>query len=86
MCFQLGTSPPHRSMGCATLTFRVGFRLLSRPPRHNGGTRQFLTGGLPSYSVYDSSNYFLRVFPSFIARLFRGVGVGFEEPHLRFMV
>ena len=29
---------------------------------------------------------FLRVFPGFIARPFRGVGVGFEEPHLRFMV
>ena len=24
---------------------------------------------------------FLRVFPGFIARPFRGVGVGFEEPH-----
>ena len=79
----------------ATLTIRgrvltvVGLAISpfsSRPPRHTGGTRQILTGGLPSYSVYDSSNYFLRVFPSFIARLFRGVGVGFEEPHLRFMV
>ena len=28
---------------------------------------------------------FLRVFPGFIARPFRGVGVGFEEPHLRFI-
>ena len=28
---------------------------------------------------------FLRVFPGFIARPFRGVGVGFEEPHLRLM-
>ena len=28
---------------------------------------------------------FLRVFPGFIAKTFRGVGVGFEEPHLRLM-
>ena len=28
----------------------------------------------------------LRVFPGFIARSFRGVGVGFEEPHLGPMV
>ena len=28
---------------------------------------------------------FLRVFPGFIARPFRGMGVGFEEPHLRLM-
>ena len=58
----------------------------SRPPRHTGGTRQVLTNGLPSYSVCVSFNYLLRVFPGFIARPFRGVGVGFEEPHLRFMV
>ena len=57
-----------------------------RPPRHTGGTRQVLTDGLPSYSVCVSFNYFLCVFPGFIARPFRGVGVGFEEPHLRFMV
>ena len=58
----------------------------SRPPRHTGGTRQVLTGGLPYYSVCVPSNTFLRVFPGFIAGPFRGVGVGFEEPHLRFMV
>ena len=58
----------------------------SRPPRHTGGTRQVLTGGLPSYSVCVSLNCVLRVFSGFIARTFRGVGVGFEEPHLRFMV
>ena len=29
---------------------------------------------------------FLPVFPGFKARPFRGVGVGFEEPHLRLMV
>ena len=58
----------------------------SRPPRHTGGTRQVLTGGLPSYSVCVSFNYLLRVFPGFIARPFRGVGVCFEEPHLRLRV
>ena len=58
----------------------------SRPPRHTGGTRQVLTDGLPSYSVRVSFNYLLRVFPGFISRPFRGMGVGFEEPHLRFMV
>ena len=55
-------------------------------PRHTGGTRQVLTDGLPSYSVCVSFNDFLRVFPGFIARPFRGVEVGFEDPHLRFMV
>ena len=59
----------------------------SRPPRHTGGTRQVLTDVLPSYGVCVSSkNYFLRVFPGFIARPLRGVGVGFEAPHLRLMV
>ena len=144
MRFRLGTFPPRRTVDCATCPFRVGFRLLSRPPRHDGslregfdfgfpclracvllhfaflrlappatptirgrvltvvglavapfssrpprhtgGTRQVLTNGLPSYSVCVSFNYLLRVFPGFIARPFRGVGVGFEEPHLRFMV
>ena len=56
------------------------------PPRHTGGTRQVLTDGLPSYSVVVSFNYFLLVFPGFIAKPFRGVGVGFQDPPLRFMV
>ena len=34
----------------------------SRPPRHTGGSRQVLTGGLPSYSVYVSFNYFVHAF------------------------
>ena len=54
----------------------------SRPPRHTCGSRQVLADGLPSYSVCVSFNYFLRVFPGFVARPFRGVGKGFEEPHL----
>ena len=58
----------------------------SRPHRQSGGTRQILTASLPSYGVCVSFNYFLPVFPGFIARPFRGVGVGFEERHLRLMV
>ena len=59
------------------------FRLA--PPATLAVRGRFLTGGLPYYSDCDSFNYFLRVFPGFIARTFRGVGVGFEEPHLRFV-
>ena len=141
MCIRdrLGTSPPRGTVGCATFPFRVGFRLLSRPlrhddsvregvdfgflclracallqfaflrlalpatltirgrvltvvglavtpfssrpPRHTGGARQFLTDGLRLCFLQ-----LLRVFLGFIARPFRGVEVGFEEPHLRFMV
>ena len=45
------------------------------------------TGGLPYYSVcVFSSITFVRISPGFITRPFRGVGVGFEEPHLRLMV
>ena len=36
--------------------------------------------------VSVSFNYFIRVFPGVIARPLRSVGVGFEEPHIRFMV
>ena len=42
-----------------------------RPPRHTCGSRQVLTDGLTSYSVCVSFNYFLRVFPGFIARPFQ---------------
>ena len=59
----------------------------SRPPPATLAVRgRFLTGGLPFYSDCDSFNYFLRVFPGVISRTRRGVGVGFEESHLRFMV
>ena len=56
------------------------------PPATLAVRGRFFDGGLPYYSVCVSFNYFLRVFPGFIARPFRGVRVGFEEPHLRFMV
>ena len=32
--------PPRGSVGCATFPFRVGFRLLSHPPRRNGSLRE----------------------------------------------
>ena len=86
MRFRLGTSSLAGLWVVPPFHFGVGFRLLSRPPHHTGGTRQVLTGGLPSYSVCVSFIYVLRVFPGLIARPFRGVGAGFEEPHLRFMV
>ena len=35
MRFWLGTPPPRGTVGCATFPFRVGFRLLSRPPRRD---------------------------------------------------
>ena len=57
----------------------------SRTPSHAGDTRQVFYGGLPCCSVCVSFNYFLRVFPGFIAKPLRGMGVGFEEPHLRLM-
>ena len=55
----------------------------SRPPPHTGGTRQVFDGWFASAFP---STIFLRVFPGFSARPFRGVGVGFEEPRLRLMV
>ena len=40
MHFRLGTYPPRGAVGCATFPFRVGFRLLSRPSRHDGSVRE----------------------------------------------
>ena len=57
----------------------------SRPPPHAGGTREFFTVVcFIMVSVFPSITL-LRVFPGFIAKPFRGVGVGFEEPHPRLM-
>ena len=47
MRFRLGTSPPRGTVGCATFPFRVGFRLLSRPPRHDGSLREGFDFGFP---------------------------------------
>ena len=35
MRYQLGTSPPRGTVGCATFPFRFGFRLFVSPPRHD---------------------------------------------------
>ena len=45
--FRLGTSPPRGTVGCATFPFCVGFRLLSRRPRHDGSLRESFDFGFP---------------------------------------
>ena len=45
--FRLGTFPPRGTVGCATFPFRVGFGLLSRPPRHDGSLREGFDFGFP---------------------------------------
>ena len=47
MRFRLGTSPPRGTVDCATFPFCVGFRLLSRPPRHDGSLREGFDFGFP---------------------------------------
>ena len=42
--------------------------------------------GFPCCRVCVSFHCFSQRFPGFIARPFRGAGVGFEGPHLRLMV
>ena len=71
--------------------FDVGYFIIapssSRPPPATLAVRgRFLTVvRLFIVSTFPSIT-FLRVFPGFIAKPFRGVGVGFEEPHLRLML
>ena len=144
MRFRLGISPPRGTVGCATFPFRVGFRLLSRPPRHDGslregidfgfpflracvllqfaflrlaplrhadGTREGfdgglschsaffispppphwryaagLTGGSPCYNVFVSFNCLSSRFSWLHSQAIQRYGIGFEEPHLRFIV
>ena len=52
----------------------------SRPPNDAGGTREVLTG--VCLIIVSPSITSLRVFPGFIAKPFRGAGVGFEELYL----
>ena len=60
---------------------------LSRPPpphrRYAAGFRWVVR--LIVGSVFPSNGFSPR-FPGFIARPFRGVGVGFEEPHIRLII
>ena len=51
MCFRLGTSPPRGTVGCATFPFRVGFRLFSRSPRHDGSLPEGFDFGFPCLSA-----------------------------------
>ena len=57
----------------------------SRPPATLAVRGRFLTVVCLIIVSVFSSITFLRVFPGFMAKPFRGVGVGFEEPHLRLM-
>ena len=47
MRFRLGTPPPRGIVAYATFPFRVGFRLLSRPPCHDGCLREGFDLGFP---------------------------------------
>ena len=59
------------------------FRRPPATPAVRGGD---LIGGLPYYRVCVSFNCLSSRFPGSVARPFKGVGVGFEEPHLRLVV
>ena len=64
----------------------VGFAIVpfsSRSPPAIPAVRgRFLMGGLPYYRASVSFDCLSSRFLGFIARPFRGVGVGCEEPHL----
>ena len=72
------------SSSCCMRRRRCLLRSVVSSARHAGDTREGFDGGLHYYSVCVPS-IAVRVFPGFIPRPFRGVGVGFEEPHLRCM-
>ena len=57
----------------------------SRPPAALAVRGKFLTVLCLIIVTAFPSITFLRVFPGFIAKPFRGAGVGFEEPRLRLM-
>ena len=64
MRFWLGTSPPRGTVGCATFPFCVGFRLLSRPPRHDGNLREGYDFGFPCLRAFVLLQFaFLRLAP-----------------------
>ena len=50
-------------LGCATFPFRVGFRLLSRPPRHDDSLREDLDFGFPCLRVCVLLQFALFVSP-----------------------
>ena len=59
MRFRLGTSAPRGTVGCATFSFRVSFRLLSRSPRSDGSLREVSDFGFPCLLQFA----FLRLAP-----------------------
>ena len=64
MRYQLGTSPPRGTVGCATFPFRVGFRLLSHPPLHDGSLREGYDFGFPCLRAFVLLQFaFLRLAP-----------------------
>ena len=64
MRFQLGTSPPRRTVGCAMFPFRVDFRLFHRRPRHDGRVREGFDFGFPCFRAYALLQFtFLRLAP-----------------------
>ena len=72
---------------CLSACVLLQFALLRlAPPPH----RRYAPGFARAVCLIRVSAFpsipFLRVFPGFIARPFRGVGVGFEDPHVRLMV
>ena len=81
--------PPHHAGGSRVvldggLPYHSPF-FVSPPPATLAIRGRFLTVVcLIIVSAFPSIT-FLRVFPGFIAKPFRGVGVGFEESHLRLM-
>ena len=51
-------------LGCATFPFRVGFRLLSRPPRHDSSLREGFDFGFPCLRACALLQFtFLRLAP-----------------------
>ena len=52
--FQLGTSPPPGTAGCATFPFRVGFRVSLSRPRHAAGLRKGCDVGFPDHGACGS--------------------------------
>ena len=76
-----------RGKGCKEvfdggLPYHSAFLRLARPATLAVRGRVLTVICLLAVSAFPSTT-FLRVFPRFITKPFRGVGVGFEEPNLR---
>ena len=94
--FRLFVSPPASMVACARVLMLVSLVLapvlsfnspfsVSPPPATLAVRGRFFTVVcIITVSAFPSI-LFLPVLPGFIAKPFRGVGVGFEEPHLLLM-